>query len=71
MVTCPLKLSEKFRGTGESFLFSFPAISGEEEGSSNCDQVASNTEIAVYQWTGENSYIVKGSPEGLYIGCGE
>ena len=62
VVTCSVRLCEKFVGTGESFLFSFPSES--EEGSSKGD-------IAVYQWSGENSYILKGSPEGLYFGCGE
>lgn len=51
----PLKLSEKFYGTGESYLFTFE----------------SPTDIKVFEWTGENNYFVKGSPDGVCIGCGE
>lgn len=54
-LTAPLKLSEKFYGTGESYLFSFE----------------SPTEIKIFPWTGENSYIVKGSSDGICVGCGE
>lgn len=68
VVTCPLKLSEKFKGTGESFLFSFPSSESEETVSEGS---AAEGGIEIYHWTGENSYIVKGSPEGLYLGCGE
>ena len=54
-LTARLKISEKFYGTGESFLFSFD----------------SPTELQVYPWTGENSYIVKGNADSIGIGCEE
>ena len=54
-LTCPLKISEKFYGTGESYLFSFE----------------SPTDIKIYYWTGENNYIVKGSSDSITVGCEE
>ena len=55
MVSSPLRISERFYGTGESFLFSF-----DDDG-----------EISTFFWTGCNDYIVKGSPDNVAIGSGE
>ena len=55
MVSCSLRVSERFYGTGESFMFSF-----NEEGSIN-----------VFHWTGINDFIVKGSPDSIAFGSGE
>lgn len=52
-LTVPLKLSETFYGTGESYLFSFESA----------------TDLKIYPWTGENNYIVKGNSDSICIGC--
>ena len=54
-VTCRIRISEKFIGTGESFLFMF-----DEE-----------SKLKVYPWTGVNNYVVKGNTDSFSIGSGE
>ena len=54
-LTVPLKISEAYYGTGESYLFTFESA----------------TEIKIYPWTGENNYIVKGSADSIRVGCEE
>lgn len=54
-LSSPLKLSEKFYGTGESYLFSFE----------------SPTDMKIFAWTGENNYIVRGSSDSICVGCEE
>ena len=54
-VTCRIRISEKFYGTGESFLFEF-----KESG-----------ELKVFPWTGLNNYVVKGNSDSFSIGSGE
>ena len=55
MLSCSMRISERFYGTGESLLFSF-----DESG-----------QINIYSWTGINDYIVKGSTDSVAIGSGE
>jgi hypothetical protein len=55
MLSCPIRVSERFYGTGESKLFSFDE----------------NDDIRVYEWTGVNDYIIKGSTNSVAIGSGE
>lgn len=55
MVPCALRISERFYGTGESFLFSFDE----------------QDNLCVYSWTGSNDYIVKGSHDSIAFGSGE
>lgn len=54
-VTARLRISEKFYGTGESFLFSFESPS----------------DLEIYPWTGANNYIIKGNSDSIGIGCDE
>ena len=55
VMSCPLKISDHFYGTGESFLFSF-------EDTSN---------LKVYHWTAMNNYCVKGNVDSIGFGSGE
>ena len=55
MLSCTLRISEHFYGSGESFLFSFSEPS----------------KINVFSWTGENDYFVKGNKDSIGIGSGE
>ena len=54
-MTCRIRISEKFYGTGESFLFRF-----DESG-----------KLKVFTWTGINNYVVKGNSDSFSIGSGE
>eukprot|EP00096_Caligus_rogercresseyi_P014466 TRINITY_DN6985_c0_g1_i1.p1 TRINITY_DN6985_c0_g1~~TRINITY_DN6985_c0_g1_i1.p1 ORF type:complete len:471 (-),score=126.30 TRINITY_DN6985_c0_g1_i1:366-1778(-) len=54
-LSCPLRLSEHFRGTGESFLF----------------RVDPKGELETFHWTGENDYILKGASNSFGIGMSE
>ncbi|XP_071854258.1 nuclear receptor coactivator 7-like isoform X3 [Apostichopus japonicus] len=58
LVSCPLKESEAYYGTGESFLFQFEP--GEDV-----------TDLVCYRWTGENMYFIKGDKDSISIGGGE
>ncbi|XP_023932512.1 oxidation resistance protein 1 [Lingula anatina] len=49
----PIKVSDHFYGTGETFLFTF------------------YEEFKTYNWTGENTFFVKGNQHSLAIGAGE
>ena len=51
----PPRISEKFFGTGESWLFSYK-ISGA---------------LDIHNWRGENNFIMKGNLTSLVIGSGE
>ncbi|XP_064381825.1 oxidation resistance protein 1-like isoform X2 [Halichondria panicea] len=55
VTTCPVRISDKFYGRGESSLFSFE----------------SPTEMQHYYWTGGNHYFVKGNSTSLSIGSGD
>lgn len=55
MLSCSIKRSDRFYGTGESLLFSFDEYN----------------DITVYPWTGLNDYIIKGSSDSVAIGSGE
>ncbi|XP_065898217.1 oxidation resistance protein 1-like isoform X2 [Dysidea avara] len=59
MLSCQLKISEHYYGTGESFLFKFKP--NETEGT---------LELKVYNWSGENDFIVKGNVDSLVFGGG-
>ena len=54
-VTSRIRISEKFYGTGESFLYLF-------DESSN---------LKVFPWSGVNNYVVKGNNDSFSIGSGE
>ena len=54
-VTCRIRISEKFYGTGESYLFMFDE----------------QNELKVFPWTGVNNYVVKGNSDSFSIGSGE
>jgi hypothetical protein len=54
-VTCRIRISEKFYGTGESFLYTF------------CE----NGNLKIFPWTGLNNYVVKGNSDSFSIGSGE
>lgn len=56
LLSCPLRISDHFYGTGDSFLFSF------------CEP---NDELKVYNWSGSNHYIVKGNSDSIGIGSGD
>lgn len=60
VLSCQLKISEHYYGTGESFLFKFKPNTAE-----------AILELKVYQWSGENDFIVKGNPDSLVLGGGE
>ena len=55
MVPSHLRVSERFYGTGESFLFSFDE----------------SNEMQIFHWTGANDYVVKGSIDSIAFGSGE
>ena len=54
-VTCRIRISEKFYGTGESFLYLFDE----------------NGNLKMFPWTGINNYVVKGNSDSFSIGSGE
>ena len=54
-VTCRIRISEKFYGTGESFLYMFDE----------------NGDLQIFPWTGINNYVVKGNSDSFSIGSGE
>ena len=51
----PPRISEKFFGTGESWLFSYKV----------------NGALDIHNWRGENNFIMKGNLTSLVIGSGE
>ena len=54
-MTCRIRISEKFYGTGESFLYLFDE----------------NGKLKIFPWTGINNYVVKGNSDSFSIGSGE
>lgn len=58
LVSCPLKESDAYYGTGETFLFQFES---DDE----------YTNLVCYRWTGENMYFIKGDRDSISIGGGE
>lgn len=55
LTSCPLKTSDLFYGTGETFLFLFDA----------------DGEFLKFPWTGDNMYFIKGNQNSLVIGSGD
>ena len=55
MVPSHLRVSDRFYGTGESFLFSFDE----------------NNEMQIFHWTGANDYVIKGSIDSIAFGSGD
>jgi len=74
MLSCQLRISEHYYGTGESFLFKFKP--NDTEGILELkvfDYPSYSTDhytLQVYTWSGENDFIVKGNPDSLVFGGG-
>ena len=80
VLSCQLKISEHYYGTGESFLFKFKPNTAEailELKVHPCIQVTLIIShmiifiVKVYHWSGENDFIIKGNPDSLVLGGGE
>ncbi|XP_054156616.1 oxidation resistance protein 1-like [Oppia nitens] len=56
LISCSLRVSDHFYGTGETFLFTFGTDS---------------SQLLVYPWTGENLFFVKGDQNSLSLGAGD
>ena len=55
IVSCPLKVSDHYYGTGESFMFRVEASSGK---------------VSPFHWTGLNTFFVKGDLDSISFGGG-
>ena len=55
VVSCPLRVSDHYYGTGESFVFRFEA---------------SSCKVSPYRWTGINTFFVKGDHDSISFGGG-
>jgi hypothetical protein len=55
LISCALRVSDHFYGTGETFLFTF----------------GSDSRLQVFPWTGENLFFVKGDQNSISFGAGE
>jgi len=69
-LTCTPTLSERFIGTGKSWLFTFGRLdraSGQKKNQEVC--VVDSSILHVYNWSGKNDYFFKGTQESMIIGA--
>uniref|UniRef100_A0A915JZJ3 Oxidation resistance protein 1 n=1 Tax=Romanomermis culicivorax TaxID=13658 RepID=A0A915JZJ3_ROMCU len=73
IVSCPLKLSDAFYGSGESLLFTFVTADDQIGAAavSASSPFQTNPKLTIFHWTGCNRFVAKGDKDGLALGSGQ